>query len=400
MRKDPTKFRERFQRWKQGLPAYKDGKPVEDEPVDGGTPFEITVTGTDRRPNWKKMYDNPNLGDTSQYYNGNALEDVVSFVPGLSDAVDGVKTVDAVNRGNYLEAGILGAGLLLPNIIEKPLKFIGRPILKFANKFADSRILKNIQQVNSAEKVEELFKSRMRYANNNSQYVEPMLSTKEYNQSVIDDIISDIRHKNPHLTDEEIKDAFIKETQVSPEDLLNALGFVYRDDNGVVRAASYTKGMNPKRTMYTKTHEWNHTGFDFGKRDPEYTWIETSEGGKNYLNENQGFTVNDVSDEDGLYLNADEVSSYMSEIKTMLGKKGDQKLTARELDFLNKNRKLIFNNLGHSNIYNFIFDHIKDIKKFAKWVNNNATVLTVPIVGGIGYELYNNEQYKNTNSQM
>jgi hypothetical protein len=26
MRKDPTEFRERFKRWKQGLPAYKDGK--------------------------------------------------------------------------------------------------------------------------------------------------------------------------------------------------------------------------------------------------------------------------------------------------------------------------------------------------------------------------------------
>ena len=26
MRKDPTEFRERFNRWKQGLPAYKDGK--------------------------------------------------------------------------------------------------------------------------------------------------------------------------------------------------------------------------------------------------------------------------------------------------------------------------------------------------------------------------------------
>ena len=31
MRKDPTEFRERFKRWKEGLPAYKDGKPVEDE---------------------------------------------------------------------------------------------------------------------------------------------------------------------------------------------------------------------------------------------------------------------------------------------------------------------------------------------------------------------------------
>lgn len=31
MRRDPTQFRERFKRWKEGLPAYKNGKPVDDE---------------------------------------------------------------------------------------------------------------------------------------------------------------------------------------------------------------------------------------------------------------------------------------------------------------------------------------------------------------------------------
>lgn len=86
---------------------------------------------------------------------------------------------------------------------------------------------------------------------------------------------------------------------------------------------------------------------------------------------------------------SDEISSYMSEIKTMLGKRDNQKLTARELDFLNRNRKIINNNLGHSNIYNYIFDRIKDPKKFAKWVNDNATMLTIPIVGGTAYKLNN-----------
>lgn len=31
MLKDPTQFRERFKRWKQGIPAYKNGKPIDDE---------------------------------------------------------------------------------------------------------------------------------------------------------------------------------------------------------------------------------------------------------------------------------------------------------------------------------------------------------------------------------
>lgn len=400
--KQSEEFRKYRNRHYVRTPKFEGGK--DDTPIDGGVPFEITVTGRDRRPAWKKMYQNKHLGDTSQYYNGDALRDVVGFVPGISDAVDGVEAADALNRGDYTTAAIGGGMLLMPNILEKPLKLVGKPLLKASaniynsvanygrnaiNSFIDRRILKNIESVNSAEKVEELFKSRMRYANNNSQYVEPALSTREYNQSVIDDIVSEIRQNNPQATDEQIRDIFIKTTQVTPEDLLNALGFVYRDENGVVRAASYNKGLNPKRTMYTKTHEWNHTGFNFEKQDPNYTWIDTSEGSKNYLNENQGFITNDVSDEDGLYLNADEISSYMSEIKTMLGKRDNQKLTARELDFLNRNRKIINNNLGHSNIYNYIFDRIKDPKKFAKWVNDNATMLTIPIVGGTAYKLNN-----------
>ena len=52
MRKDPTKFRERFARWKQGLPAYENGKAVwYDQDKDlyyGGSLPEVTVTGEKR----------------------------------------------------------------------------------------------------------------------------------------------------------------------------------------------------------------------------------------------------------------------------------------------------------------------------------------------------------------
>jgi hypothetical protein len=60
MYKDPTNFRNRFQAYKNGKMPYKNGRPVkfEDgtEPIDGGTPFGVVVTGIDRRPAWKRMY--------------------------------------------------------------------------------------------------------------------------------------------------------------------------------------------------------------------------------------------------------------------------------------------------------------------------------------------------------
>ena len=52
MHKDPTEFRERFKRWKQGLPAYENGKAVwYDQDKDlyyGGSLPEVTVTGEKR----------------------------------------------------------------------------------------------------------------------------------------------------------------------------------------------------------------------------------------------------------------------------------------------------------------------------------------------------------------
>ena len=52
MRKDPTEFRQRFARWKQGLPAYENGKAVwydqNDDVYYGGSLPEVTVTGEKR----------------------------------------------------------------------------------------------------------------------------------------------------------------------------------------------------------------------------------------------------------------------------------------------------------------------------------------------------------------
>lgn len=101
-------------------PKFKDGK--DGDTIDGGTPFEITVTGKDRRPAWKRMYQNKHLGDTSQYYDKDALHEALSFAPVVGDAVDAIDLAKAIQDKNYATAGLLGAGLLLPNVIEKPAK--------------------------------------------------------------------------------------------------------------------------------------------------------------------------------------------------------------------------------------------------------------------------------------
>lgn len=143
MRRDTTQFRERFKRWKEGLPAYKNGKPIEIE--NNGVTYnvhpsaigaselnvtapEIVVTGRDRRPTWKRMYQNPRLGDTSQYYNGDAIRNITDWAPGIGDVSQGFDAYHAAKNGNYGEAAMLGGLLLLPNVIEKPLKAAGKVI--------------------------------------------------------------------------------------------------------------------------------------------------------------------------------------------------------------------------------------------------------------------------------
>ena len=72
---------------------------------------------------------------------------------------------------------------------------------------------------------------------------------------------------------------------------------------------------------------------------------------KNYLNEEAGYSlpknINDPNDYDGIeeYLSADEVSSFMSEAKSLLGKTGDEKLTEGDIEWFIKNHNLIGNKL-------------------------------------------------------
>ena len=48
----------------------------------------------------------------------------VGFIPGVSDAKDAIASSVALAKGDYKEAALLGAGLMIPNAIEKPIKAI------------------------------------------------------------------------------------------------------------------------------------------------------------------------------------------------------------------------------------------------------------------------------------
>lgn len=121
------------------LPKFEGGK----EPIDGGTPFGVVVTGRDRRPAWKRMYQNPRLGDTSQYYNGDAIRNITDWAPGIGDVSQGFDAYHAAKNGNYGEAAMLGGLLFLPNIVEKPLK----KTLTIAEKLSRAAKIQNAKSI-------------------------------------------------------------------------------------------------------------------------------------------------------------------------------------------------------------------------------------------------------------
>lgn len=87
----------------------------------------ITVTARKPRSIWEQGASN--FEETF----GITPRDAAGFVPYVGDALDVKDIGDNLSEGNYMEAG-LGAGmLLLPNIIEKPLKAARRGIKKFIN---------------------------------------------------------------------------------------------------------------------------------------------------------------------------------------------------------------------------------------------------------------------------
>lgn len=81
---------------------------------------ELTVRA---HKGYKSAYDREMLDNTI----GTALD----FTPGIGDAKQGTEALDALNKRNYEEAVMLGGLLLLPNVIEKPLKYVGRGLKRY-----------------------------------------------------------------------------------------------------------------------------------------------------------------------------------------------------------------------------------------------------------------------------
>ena len=73
----------------------------------------VTVYG--RNPNnYRSVFNGrPELGS-----------DIVSMLPVAGDAYDAYNAIKAASEGSYTEAGLIGAGLLLPNVLEKPARFL------------------------------------------------------------------------------------------------------------------------------------------------------------------------------------------------------------------------------------------------------------------------------------
>lgn len=67
-------------------------------------------------------------------YDGNAIRPILDWTPGVGDVLQGIDVANALNNKDYLQAGILGGMLLLPNFLEKPLKWTKQGIKKLIRK--------------------------------------------------------------------------------------------------------------------------------------------------------------------------------------------------------------------------------------------------------------------------
>lgn len=69
------------------------------------------------------------------------------FIPYVGEAIDAYDIKQALRNREYLEAGVLGAGLLVPNIIEKPAKALYRGVRKAIKSARDYRIGRELNKV-------------------------------------------------------------------------------------------------------------------------------------------------------------------------------------------------------------------------------------------------------------
>lgn len=168
---------------KRLIPKYQSGKGYtrkNDNPIafdeEGNLVDQVTgETGSMLLPNVTvkpKRYDAYN-----STYDGNAIRNFTDWLPGVGDVAQGFDAYDAAKRGNYLEAGMLGGMLLLPNVLEKPLKYVGRKafpyIAPITMRFKD----------NISDKINTLFR-------NNKQQIDYFVPNTKPNENLYPDLIN------------------------------------------------------------------------------------------------------------------------------------------------------------------------------------------------------------------
>lgn len=394
---------------------------------------EVVVTGTDRRPMYQR-YDAEN-----STYDPDAVRTFTDWAPIVSDIGDGLDAYNAFKNKDWSQLTIIGGAALLPNIIEKSLKHVQRFVQPIAKRYISplvdkyisptmDRLFSNTKQLSlpssetsqhitdndfnfdfspnledsratavrnaTEQSILDAFDSRLPYAKNtNGPLVRAVPATMENNKKLVDHYLQQIKEKYQVVSDEEAKKLFEQIHEASVDDVLYARGMTVRDPvTHEVKFVSYNNQGSKVRSAATKTHEENHTLYDLSPDQFQHHTITALDSPlgvkKNYLNEEAGYSlpknISNPNDYDGIeeYLSADEVSSFMSEAKSLLGKTKDEVLTEEDIKWFIKNHNIIGDRLQQRGVYKSIAEHITNAKKFAQWCNDYSNVVAALTIGG------------------
>lgn len=202
-REQEKKLAEKELRRKFRIPKYSGGKSSDDvvyetQNTEDGTVYrvkpsafgakELNVTTPEVVVKTRDPRKYSSAFDGNQEY----LDDLVGFVPIAGDINDAVNAGIAVKNNNYSQAALLGAGLLLPNMIQKPLNGMFKYGMRHINRsFADR--LRN--QFDALIDLEQSIKNKS-YNNNGTEFMQNYVKD---NDLVIDGFpkANYIKYKSP-----------------------------------------------------------------------------------------------------------------------------------------------------------------------------------------------------------
>lgn len=137
------------------LPKFYPGKDSEqverggvvynvDPSAIGASELDVTVPNINITPSDRPLYQRYDAYNST--YDPNAIRAITDWIPGIGDVSQGFDAVGALNRGDYLNAAMLGAGLVIPktfsstaktalkNLPAEKIKQITDNFIKFADK--------------------------------------------------------------------------------------------------------------------------------------------------------------------------------------------------------------------------------------------------------------------------